>query len=105
MRQAVLRVEWLPESALDASSLFHREWLPQAREALDAREALVMVFAEAPYDHRGWRLAAVQDLARQAAPGRVNAVVGSDGQATAETIEWLARSPGITGQLLAVSSD
>jgi hypothetical protein len=61
-----------------------------------------MVFPVAAYDHRGWRLAAVQDLAREAAPRRVNGVVGNQERAVATTLDWLAQAPGITGQLLAV---
>lgn len=102
MGQAVLRIEGLPNGALDAAARFHRDWLGKAREALGTNEALALVFPAAAYDHRGWRLAAVQDLAREAAPKRVNGVAGSDEQAIAATIEWLAQAPGITGQLLAV---
>jgi len=67
-------------------------------------EDLVLVFPPAPYDHRGWRLAAIQDLARAAAPARVNGVVGDDEQAIAATLAWLADAPGITGQLLSVQT-
>jgi hypothetical protein len=102
MRQAVLRVEGLPDGALDAAAAFHADWLSQAREALRESDALAVLFARAPYDHRGWRLAAVQDLAREAAPKRVNGVAGDDDQALAKTAAWLAQAPGITGQLLAV---
>ena len=63
---------------------------------------MTIVFDPAPYDHRGWRLAAIQDLARAAAPARVNAVAGNGDQAIADTIAYLERSPGITGQLLEV---
>ena len=108
MAQAVLRIEGLPEGALDAAARFHSEWLPTARALLldlpAVNEDLVLVFPSATYDHRGWRLAAVQDLAREAAPIRINAIVGDDDKAIIESIQWLARSPGITGQLLAVSA-
>ncbi|MBO0749701.1 MAG: hypothetical protein J2O44_04620 [Porphyrobacter sp.] len=102
MEQAVLRIEGLPQGALDAAAQFHAEWLPRAREALAEAGAVALVFPPAPYDHRGWRLAAVQDLAREAAPKRVNAVAGDDEPAIADTLAWLAQVPGITGQLLAV---
>jgi hypothetical protein len=62
----------------------------------------VLIFPPAPHDHRGWRLAAVQDLAREAAPRRVNGIVGADDTAIAETQAWLEQAPGVTGQLLAV---
>ena len=61
-----------------------------------------MIFPPAPYDHRAWRVTAVQDLAREAAPKRVNAVVGEDESAIADALGWLEQAPGITGQLLAV---
>jgi hypothetical protein len=102
MAQAVLRIEGLPEGALDEAATFHTNWLPRAAKALETANELVLIFAAASYDHRGWRLAAVQDLARKAAPKRVNAVAGDDEQAIASTTEWLAQAPGITGQLLAV---
>ena len=145
MGQAVLRVDGLPEHALDAAAAFHAKWLAKARALFDPPrpgegdrskdgggaqaagpnvnstnasmvplhhptggpppplgEDLVLVFPPAPYDHRGWRLAAIQDLAREAAPKRVNAVVGDNEQAIIATLEWLAQAPGITGQLLAV---
>jgi hypothetical protein len=102
MGQAVLRVEGLPEGALEAARAFHAEWLSRARQALAASEALVLVFAAAAYDHRGWRLAAIQDLAREAAPKRANGIVGDDEQAISTAIEWLTHAPGVTGQLLAV---
>lgn len=105
MTEAVLRVEGLPEGALDAATAFHADWLPRARALLDPSppgQDLVLIFPVARYDHRGWRLAAVQDLAREAAPKRVNAVAGDDERAIAATLAWLAQAPGITGQLLAV---
>ena len=103
----VFRVADLPESALDAAARFHAFDLPRLRAALDlptkgaAGAALTLLFPPAPYDHRGWRLAAVQDLAREAAPRRVNAIVGDD-EAVIERIRaWLETAPGVTGQLLA----
>ena len=102
MGQAVVRVDSLPEGALDAAAAFHAEWLPRAREALAGSDALVLVLPRAAYDHRGWRLAVVQELAREVAPKRVNGVVGDEERAVAPTLDWLAQAPAITGQLLAV---
>ena len=102
MAQRVLRIEGLPEAALDAAAAFHAEWLPKAREVLGTVDQLVLSFPTESYDHRGWRLAAVQDLARAAAPRRVNAIAGDDQPAIAQTVDWLAQAPGVTGQLLAV---
>ena len=80
---------------------------PSAPAALPpplAGEDLVLIFPPAPYGHRGWRLAVVQDLARAAAPLRVNGVVGDDAEAIAATLVWLEQAPGITGQLLSVQT-
>jgi hypothetical protein len=106
MGQRVLRIEGLPDGALDAAAAFHAEWLEKARGIPPRNgEDLVLVFPPAPYDHRGWRLAAVQDLARAAAPMRVNGVVGDDEEAIAEAVAWLENAPGITGQLLELAAD
>jgi kynureninase len=98
------RVGELPEGALEAAARFHSEHVAPIRAALAQPQvaALVIVFAPAPVDHRGWRLAAVQDLARSAAPVRVNAVAGDDEQAIAQALAYLEAAPGITGQLFAV---
>ena len=104
MAQQVLRIEGLPESALAAAAAFHAEWLPKARELAEGDD-LALVFPAAPYDHRGWRLAAVQDLARAAAPIRVNGVTGDDEAAIGQAAAWLAQAPGITGQLLGTRPD
>jgi hypothetical protein len=101
---AVLRVAGLPEAPLDAAAAFHAGQLPGARALLAEVDSLVLVFPAATHEHRGWRLAAVQELAREAAPKRVNGVVGDDEAALAETRAFLERAPGVTGQLLSVQS-
>ena len=101
--QAVVEIEGLPHAALDAAAVFHAEHLQRARAALAGKvDALALVFPEADYDHAPWRKAMVADLARAAAPKRVNAVAGSDREAIGATLEWLEQAEGITGQLLAV---
>lgn len=102
MRQAVLPVEGLPGSPLDAAATFHAGYVEQARVALRDADNLVLVFAPADHTHRSWRLAAVEELAREAAPKRVNAVVGDEKAAMAETIAYLEAAPGVTGQVLVV---
>lgn len=103
--QAVLRISGLPAAALDAAAVFHGEHLPRARAELAGKaEALALVFPAAPYDHAGWRKAAVADLAREATPKRVNGVTGEDAAAIDATLAWLAQAPGITGQLLPVEA-
>jgi hypothetical protein len=97
---AAFRVGPLPEGAVEAAATFYAEALPLL--AAHAGEDLVLIFPPAAHDHRGWRLSAVQDLARAAAPGRVNGIVGDDEDAIAETIRYLERAPGVTGQLLVV---
>lgn len=103
MSQATLRIETLPAGALEAAAAFHREWLEQAQAILAGDcTVLAIVVPAAPYDHADWRRAAVRDLARAHAPKRVNLVAGDDGAAIAATLDFLARAPGVTGQLLQV---
>ena len=97
----VVRVGPLPESALEAAAEFHAGVMPSI-PPLPSEEDIVIIFPPAPYDHCGWRRAVVQDLARAAAPGRVNAIVGEDEAAIAATLTYLDGAPGVTGQLLAV---
>lgn len=104
MAQALLRVGDLPGAPLDAAAAFHGEWLARARAQM-AQGDLAILFPPAAHDHHGWRLATVQELAREAAPARVNALTGTDEAAIAETLAYLAAAPGITGQVLAVGGN
>jgi NAD(P)-dependent dehydrogenase (short-subunit alcohol dehydrogenase family) len=101
MATGVLRAEGLPDGPLDAAAAFHARYLGEARAGF-AKADLVVVFPPAGHEQRAWRLAAVQELAREAAPRRVNGIVGDDEQALAEAVAFLASAPGVTGQLLAV---
>jgi hypothetical protein len=98
---------------LDAAAHFYADHVPKIRELLqdgtlrglavsDEIDAVALVFPAAAREHNAWRVAAVQELAREAAPKRVNAVVGDDFDAIRQATDWLASAPGITGQLLAV---
>ena len=87
----------LPDDPLDAAAAFHGDWLGKARAAPDD---LLMVFPPAHHTHRRWRLAATQELARAAAPRRVNAVASDNKDAIDEAAAYLADAPGITGQYL-----
>lgn len=98
----VVRVGPLPEHAIDAAAAFHAQVLPGLGPR--AREDLALVFAPASFEHRAWRLAAVEDLAREAAPQRVNGIAGDDEAAIAATVAWLEQAPGVTGQLFAVGN-
>lgn len=96
----ILRVGPLAENPLDAAARFHADVLPQARAVLAEHKSLILVFAPASHDHRAWRLAAVQGLARDHAPKRVNAVAADGGDAIDAASRWLVESESITGQYL-----
>jgi len=98
-----LRIEGLPEEPLAAAAAFHAEWLPQAQDLLSAGDDLILIFAPADHTHRCWRLAAVQGLARDHAPRRINAVAAGSGAAIASACAYLAAAPGLTGQLLVLA--
>lgn len=104
MAQAVLRIDWLPASALEAADEFHESWLDEARRLLEGKiEALAIVVPPAPYDHADWRRAVVRALARAGSPSRVNLIAGDDREAIEATLAYLEHAPGITGQLLSVT--
>lgn len=102
MPAAVVNVNDLPRSPLDAAAHFYAEVVPGLRKALAGGSELVIHFEPADHSHHGWRLAAVQELAREGAPKRVNGIVGNDPAEAAAIEAFLANAPGVTGQLLAV---
>lgn len=100
---ALLRVGALADLPLDAAAQFHARVVQQAR---DLREAgcLTLLFAPADHTHRAWRTAAVQGLARELAPVRVNAIASDDEVAIAAASAYLDRAEGVTGQYLPLDS-
>ncbi|HEX7751328.1 MAG TPA: hypothetical protein VF440_02915 [Novosphingobium sp.] len=95
----VLRVGPLPQGALAAAARFHAEVLP----GIESEPGdLVLVFGPADHTHDGWRRAAIQQLARDRAPRRINALAGDDEPAIAAATAYLAGAPGVTGQLLSL---
>ena len=95
-----LHVSALPDGPLDAAAIFYRDYLPRCQ---DAASDLAIVLPPADHTHRAWRLAAVQELARAAAPLRVNAVSGEGEGAIGEALAYLAAAPGLTGQMLVLA--
>jgi len=95
---AVVRVGALPDDALAAAAEFYARILPQVHSA--SGEDLVLVFEPASHEHRAWRLAVVQQLARDHAPQRINAIESDDETAIAAAMTYVDQAPGLTGQLL-----
>jgi hypothetical protein len=88
----------LAGTPLDAAAEFHARIVPVVREAIAGTEAVCIVFDPADHAHRAWRVAAVQALAREAAPARINAVAAADNATCASTLAYLEQAPGVTGQ-------
>lgn len=97
-----VRIAGLPDDPLEAAAAFHSQHVAGIRAATSD---LLLVFPAADYTHRGWRLAAVQMLARAKAPLRVNAVAGGSAASIAAAAEYLARAPGLTGQLISLDDE
>jgi hypothetical protein len=97
-----LEVGRLPDGALDAANAFMAFHLEAARAILADPQttALALILLPAAHDHRDWRLALARDLAREAAPQRVNVIAGAPGEALAATLRFLSDAPGVTGQYL-----
>lgn len=101
----LVRVGPLPESPLDAAGRFHAEVLPQIRDVAATSDHVTVAFGPADHTHRSWRLAAVQGLAREFAPVRINAIAAQGEAAILAAESYLARSPGVTGQYLILDAD
>ena len=100
MRQ--LEVGPLPDNALDAAAAFMALHLETARALLAEPDctALTIILPPAAYDHLDWRRALARDLARGAAPKRVNIVAGHSGEARNAVLRFLADAFAVTGQYL-----
>lgn len=97
----LMHVGPLEADPLEAAADFHARLLPGIEAALGGgADPLTLVFLPASPEHRGWRLAVVQGLARRFAPSRVNALETDDPAAIAAAARWLAGAGGVTGQLL-----
>jgi hypothetical protein len=98
---ARLAVPPLPELPSAAAVEFHRTVMPQAAELLSGEvQYLTLLFAPADHTHRTWRLAAVQALAREHAPARVNAIASEGGTGVSAALTYLEAAEGVTGQYL-----
>jgi hypothetical protein len=129
-----LDVTGLPDLPSAAAAVFHGEWLGKAQALLrplsfrggvgggacpdgtaltdmphsnpspEGEGLLVLVFPPADHTHSAWRLAAVESLAREQAPRRVNAVASADEAAIAAALAYLVKAEGVTGQYLPLDS-
>lgn len=95
----------LPEDPIAAAAAFHAHWVPVALAALDGgATVLTFVFPPAPHPHTGWREVAVQMLARERKPARINAIATNDPVGIAAAAAFINNAPGLTGQYLVLDS-
>ncbi len=92
----------LPSSPLAAASSFHGAHVTNLLECAKGMDVITIILPPADHAHCAWRLAAVQELARAAAPTRVNAIVGTDAAGIARTADWLEQAAGVTGHVLTI---
>lgn len=88
----------LPNAPLDAARVFAEDHLPALRSG-----SCHVLFDPADHTHDSWRKAMIEELAREVAPGRVNAIVGTDSDAIRRVIDYLDKAPGITGQVFTLA--
>ena len=74
--------------------------MPHPNPSPEGEGLLTLIFPPADHSHRAWRLAAVQALAREYAPVRVNALASKSESAIAAALAYLGTAEGVTGQLL-----
>lgn len=98
---ALFEIEALDPVPSAAARQFHAHYLPLIQADLLAQpELLVILFPPADHTHIAWRLAAIQALARESVPARVNAIAGGGGQAQLAAVRYLEAAAGVTGQYL-----
>jgi hypothetical protein len=96
----IISARGLPSEPIDAAGEFLSRVVPEVRATIRLGQLpACIVFDPADHTHTAWRMASVQSLAREAAPGRINAVVGA-ADTVAAAAAYLARAPGVTGQYL-----
>ena len=101
----LLHVGPLPDDPLAAAAAFHADVLPRVLAELAAGVPLLtLVFAPAGHPHRAWREAAIQTIARERAPARINAIASAEEPAIAAAAAYVAAAPGLTGQYLVLDS-
>ena len=96
---AAVRIEGLPDQASAAAAAFHGR-IAALLDTSPAGETFTLIFDAADHTHQAWRLAAVQMLAREKAPWRVNAIAGGSAAAVAAARVYLEAADGVTGQYL-----
>lgn len=96
-----LDITGLPVLPSAAAAVFHGEWMAKAA---GIAESLTLVFPPADHTHTRWRRAAIQTLAREAAPQRINAVASEDPTAIRAALAYLESADGLTGQYLQLDS-
>ena len=101
MTAHLIAARGLPANPVDAARVFASEMAPEVREK--AASGCIIIFDHADHTHAKWRLAMVQELAREATPARINAVVGNDGEGIAQVQTYLDGAPGITGQVFTLA--
>ena len=98
---ALFEIQSLAPEPGAAAAQFYSQYLPLIEIQLAVvPEPLTILFPRADYTHTAWRLAAVQSLARKAAPQRVNAASGGHGAARLAAVHYLGNAEGVTGQVL-----
>ena len=99
----IFRVEARADDPLAAAAAFYAGDLKRIAGAV--QDHLMLVFPPADHRHRGWRVAIVQQLARDFAPSRVNAVASDDEAAIAAAHQYLETAPAITGHYLPLDGE
>ena len=96
---AAVRVAGLPDAPSAAANAFYQQ-IGALLASPSRGENLTLMFEAADHTHTGWRLAAIQSLAREQAPQRVNAIAGGHAAAVAAALAYLDAADGVTGQYL-----
>lgn len=100
----IIKVAELSDHPIDAAAYFHDVYAPKVR-AMAVDGDVTVVFVPADFTHARWREGVIRELAREAVPMRVNAIVADDAKAMAKTLDFLKSADGVTGQVFRTDSN
>ncbi len=96
---AIFEIQTLDSVPTAAAARFYSHYLPMIALQIEiSPPVLTILFPDADHTHHSWRLAAIQALARESVPSRVNGIAGNDGPAQLAAVRYLETAPGLTGQ-------
>lgn len=82
---------------------FYRSHIAPIQQLAEEHDCVTVIFGGSDKARTVWRRAAIESLAREQAPKRINGISGGQQDRIMATSRYLASAHGITGQVLLLS--